>query len=249
MKVITVNVNKGGAGKTTLAYNLAEYLMQTKRVLLLDFDDSVNLTNRYGNYPAMENNVINLFEKGEVVPIKLSNNLDLIAGHKDVALLKKRLNDRRRREYIFGSWLAKHEAALTAAYDYIIVDTENDEDILTLNAIIVSDIVVGVAEPSKDSFLALLGLQHFVKVLNEEFEGNAQLVMVGNKINLSENNSKELLEDLRYYPEYIGYMPRRTTLANETSIFSNLATSSAMREQLTDLFDKLCGIANEQEVL
>ncbi|CUW04836.1 ParA [Leuconostoc inhae] len=217
--------------------------------MLLDFDDSVNLTHRYGQYPVMANNVINLFEKGEVSPIKISDNLDLIAGHKDVALLKQRLNERRRREYIFGNWLANHEAELIASYDYVIVDTENDEDILTLNALLVSDIVVGVGEPSKDSFLALLSLQHFVKVLNEEFKATAQLVMVGNKINLSENNSKELLEDLSNYPEYIGYMPERTALANETSVFSNDSHNKLVRKQLTNLFDKLCDVARNQEVL
>ncbi|WP_460059508.1 ParA family protein, partial [Pseudolactococcus yaeyamensis] len=69
MKIITINVNKGGAGKTTFAHNFAEYLKQNYRVLLLDFDDSANLTNRYGYFDKLENTVISLFEQTVARPV------------------------------------------------------------------------------------------------------------------------------------------------------------------------------------
>ncbi|GAK31323.1 hypothetical protein WOSG25_090200 [Weissella oryzae SG25] len=236
MKIVTVNVNKGGAGKTTLSFNLTEYMRKESRVLLLDFDDSANLTNRYGYFEDKKNTVINLFDKKEIEPIHVAENLDLIAGHKEVELLKERLASRRRREYIFGTWLAENEEWLTKTYDYIIIDTENDEGLLTLNAIIVSDIVIGVAEASKDSFLSLISLRKFVTDLNVEFNGDTKLIFVANKIS-NDNPSKELIEDLSEYEEYAGYMPQRTVLKDDKSIFSSKNyRDKVVAKQMAELF-------------
>ncbi|CAK1228577.1 ParA family protein [Fructobacillus evanidus] len=237
MKIITINVNKGGAGKTTLAYNLAEFLKQDHRVLLMDFDDSANLTHRYGHFTNLNQTVINLFENGDVKPIALKNNLDLIAGHSTVEQLKERLNTRRQREIIFGKWLAQNEQELTDKYDYLIIDTENDEGILTQNALIVSDLVIGVAEASKDSFVALLDLKQFVSELNQDFDVQAKLTFVANKINLSENASKELLEELHHYQEYRGYLPRRTKLADDAPIIE--CHDQGLINQLTRVFEEV----------
>lgn len=237
MKIITVNVNKGGAGKTTLAYNLAEYLTLDHRVLVLDFDDSANLTHRYGQFTNLNNTIINLFENGDVTPLNIKHNLDIIAGHSSVEQLKERLNSRRQREIIFGKWLAKNEKTLSEKYDYIVIDTENDEGLLTQNAIIVSDMVIGVAEASKDSFLALIGLQTFVNEINTDFDTNAKLAFVANKINRSEKASNELMQNLSNYQEYKGYLPRRTKFTEDSPIIS--LDDKELKQHITSLFDNL----------
>jgi len=249
MKIITVNINKGGPGKTTFSDKFSEYLRKKYRVLVLDFDDSANLTNRYGHFEKQENTIISLFTGGAVEPVTVAENLDLIAGHRDVEILKEKVNTKRRREEIFGKWLAENEAELESKYDYIIIDTENDEGILTQNAIIVSDLVVGLAEPSKDSFIALNSLRDFVNDLNHDFDGNTQLAFVANKINLAERASKDLLEDLSEFPEYVGYLPRRTILADETPLFSRKLNSSqmAVKEQVSELFEKVLALLEHDE--
>lgn len=48
MKIITFAAIKGGVGKTTLAYNYAEWLAeQNYQVLLIDLDHQCNLTQTY----------------------------------------------------------------------------------------------------------------------------------------------------------------------------------------------------------
>ena len=219
MKIICSAANKGGVGKTTFVYNLAAYLRRNYRVLLIDFDDSCNLTNRYGSFQDKNQTVVSLFDYGTVVPIQVEKNLDLIAGHKEVEQLKERLVSRSRRECIFGKWLAQNEEWLEKMYDYVLIDTENDEGILTQNALIVSDLVVGIAEAGKDSFLALLNLKNFVSELNEDFQTNAQVTFVANKIHLKENASLELLETLVGFSGYVGYLPHRTVLAEDKALF------------------------------
>lgn len=167
----------------------------------------------------------------------MGDNFDLIAGHSSVEQLKERLNSRRRREYIFGKWLALNEEELSKKYDYIVIDTENDEGILTQNALIVSDLVLGVAEASKDSFLALVALKKFVKELNDDFNSEIKLALIANKINLSENASKDLLAELQSYPEYLGYLPRRTRIADDKAVFST--TDEVLKEQLRAIFEKV----------
>jgi chromosome partitioning protein len=240
MKIITINVNKGGAGKTTLAHNFAEYLARDYRVLLLDFDDSSNLTNRYGSRETERNTVVELFETGKVYPIPIKDNLDIIAGSRDVEGLKERLTSKRRREYIFGKWLGENYSKLKQDYEYLVIDTENDEGILTVNALLVSDMILGIAEASKDSVTALARLKEFVQDINSDFDCNLHLSFVANKINLSEKASNDLLIALADYPEYLGYLPRRTSLANETSIFTlPKVQDTATFEQVSELFSKI----------
>ncbi|MBB5887622.1 ParA family protein [Lactovum miscens] len=218
MKILTINVNKGGAGKTTLAHNLAEYFALDSKVLLFDFDDSANLTHRYEEFDGIKNTVIKLFDGGVDEPIKLSANLSLYAGSSQVEQLKEQLNSRRRREYLFGKWLGENYDRLESEYDYLVIDTENDEGILTVNALIATDMVLGIAEASKDSVTALGRLKKFVSEINQDFERNITLKFVANKINFAETASKDLLDALESYPEYLGYLPRRTVLANDVAL-------------------------------
>lgn len=239
MKILTVNINKGGTGKTTFAFNFAEYLAKKQRVLLMDFDDSCNLTGRYPVSPLEDNTIVSLFDKGVVTPLSLSPTLDLICSYHGVDALKERQNNRRRREYSLGKWLAKHYDDLVERYDYIVIDTENDEGILTINALIVSDMVVGIAEPSKDAVSALSTLKYFVTDLNNDFDAQAKVVYLGNRLNFSENASKDFLSVLKQKSEYIGYLPRRTVIAEEVSVFDNPRVDEALRQEISQVFSAI----------
>lgn len=239
MKIFTVNINKGGTGKTTLAHNFAEYLSKNNRVLLMDFDDSCNLTGRYNVTPKEENTIVSLFDKEYVKPLKINDNLDLICSFHGVSLLKERQNGKRRREYTLGKYLAKNVEELSKKYDYIVIDTENDEAILTINALIVSDVIVGVAEPSKDAVEALIKLKYFVNDLNNDFESKAKLFFLGNRINFSENSSKDFIEALEKKEEYLGYIPRRTIIGDDISIFNNPKADKRLIQEVEDLFLKI----------
>lgn len=239
MKILTVNINKGGTGKTTFAYNYAEYLSQTHRVLLMDFDDSCNLTGRYNVTPLEENTIVSLFDKECVTPISVKSNLDLICSFYGVDALKERQNQRRRREYTLGKWLAKSYNELCQQYDYIVIDTENDEGILTINALIVSDVVIGIAEPSKDAVSALATLKYFVNDLNNDFDSCTRVYYLGNRINFSENASKDFLSVLENKDEYIGYLPRRTAIAEDISVFNNQKADEQLKLYISQVFDDI----------
>lgn len=236
MKILTVNINKGGTGKTTFAHNFAEYLAKNHRVLLLDFDDSGNLTGRYTSTLAEENSITAIFDENHVTPLTIGPNLDLIGSDNGVERLKERQATKRRREYALGKWLAKNEDWLTKHYDYIIIDTENDEGILTINALIVSDMVIGIAEPSKDAVKALVALKRFVGELNDDFSAQARLYFMANRVNFSENASRDFLDSLQGRNDYLGYLPRRTVLGDDVAIFKNVHTPKQLLEQVGALF-------------
>lgn len=239
MKILTININKGGTGKTTLAHNMAEYISKTNKVLLMDFDDSCNLTSRYDIVPKEENTIISLFDKEYVKPIKIKENLDLICSFHGVDKLKERQNLKRKREYTLGKYIAKNYDTLSKKYDYIIIDTENDEAILTINALIVSDVVLGIAEPSKDAVEALIKLKYFVNDLNNDFETNIKLYFLGNKINFTENSSKDFIKALEKKEEYLGYIPRRTTIGDDISLFNQIKSDKKLIYEIENLFTKI----------
>ncbi|WP_242359034.1 ParA family protein [Lactococcus petauri] len=233
MKILTTNLNKGGVRKTTFSHNFAEWLaLHGNRCLILDTDDSRNLTLRYLEEPiAYEHTVVSLFEKQEVSPVKVKENIDLIAGSKEVAHLKQRLISVRQRELIFFKWLEKNYEMLQAQYDYIIIDTENDEGILTLNALIVSDVVVGITDTSMDGYEALLELRELVHELNRDFDNEAEVLFIaggispGERSKDQEKSTRELLEVLEPEAEYVGAFKRKTAMATTETMFEQAKNS------------------------
>ncbi len=59
--------------------------------------------------------------------------------------------------YCLDGSLSNYEQ-LKEKYDLILIDTHNDAGLLAQNAWAVSDLVVGISDPSKDGFEALLKL-------------------------------------------------------------------------------------------
>ncbi|MBA1395050.1 ParA family protein, partial [Lactobacillus sp. XV13L] len=81
MKIVTFSAIKGGVGKTTLAFNYAEWLAaNNKNVLLVDLDHQCNLSQIYDHYDT-EGTVGNIFlGTGEVNIHQIKPHISLIVG-------------------------------------------------------------------------------------------------------------------------------------------------------------------------
>ncbi|GFH41403.1 ParA family protein [Lactococcus insecticola] len=233
-KVLTSNINKGGTGKTAFLYNFAYYLSEKGfKVLVIDTDDSKNLTNLYedkfeDNFEEIktENTVMALFNSDlekVVEPLKLTENIDLIAGDKKLENFKKILVSKINREKILVSWLSDNYDELLENYDYILIDSENSQDDIVVNTLLASDLVIGVAESSDNSVYAINDLQQFISQLDKAFNVDIQYKIIGNKIDTREKSSKDLisaLEEVEGIKEnYLGYIPKKTAFQSSNTIY------------------------------
>ncbi|EMF0301796.1 ParA family protein [Enterococcus hirae] len=219
MKTLTVNIEKGGTGKSSTIYNVAEKVSKTASVLLIDQDKSGNLTDRYSKYDyglmKDENKISNLYKGKNLEPIHIHKNLDLLAGGHELADMEDFIRDKPNNRLILFSWFVKNIEVLQNKYDYIFIDTHNDTSLITQNAWAVSDIILGVSDPSMDGFKALLKLGRDIDTLRKELvevrTGESYLIadyyFIGNKVKHNTNSSKEFLEIISKEPNYLGYIP------------------------------------------
>lgn len=146
-------------------------------------------------------------------------------------------------------WIAKNYQELNSKYDYILIDTRNDNGVLTLNALAAADVVIGITDTSVDGYEALDTLKSKVEELNEAYENNAHLVFVAGGVVKKEIATKEILKQLSPRPEYIGFFRKNTNMANPETMFAQAERSKRFfREQedalkeLTQLFTKIKGV-------
>lgn len=160
-KVISIINNKGGVGKTTSTAIIAELLSYLgKRVLVIDLDQQSNLSMMLGAYQEDEEDVLNgiknatdlniaeLFkyryrtEEEMKGIIKKSNiaTLDIIPSskrHKN-SILNITVNQTSNNNVI----LKKALQPIKDNYDYILIDNAPANDILTVNSMFASDLVL-----------------------------------------------------------------------------------------------------------
>lgn len=265
MKIITVNVNKGGTGKSTISYTLAKWLtiVKGKKVLLLDGDRSCNLSYSFSGLGT--SSILDIFNKQESVEIyNVGENLDFIKGSERLEDNELDLKSRQNNCMLLFMWIADNMERLKD-YDYMIIDTHNDTSLVTNNFLAVADIVLGVSEPSRNGFRAWLELEEtvdnlkseLVDVISRQTYVTATPYLIANKVDHIGSSSKQFLEMVELQPNYIGMIQKKEllakTLLEDKSIFEmqeDMNASEKMKHEnffanIDDIFEKVIHITNE----
>jgi len=153
MRIVMTN-QKGGVGKTTLAFHLATmFAAAGNSVLALDLDPQANLTSCFlrSDLPP-ENNIALLFEGGCPRPLTVADHLDLVGT--DGSLSKHENHDASDHLEAIGSWLDAGDA-----HDVVVMDTPPAMGQFTRGALLAGDFAI---IPADVSWFALKGLADLI---------------------------------------------------------------------------------------
>lgn len=149
--IVTINQEKGGVGKSFIAFNFANYLAveHDKRVLVIDKDFQCNISEIFDVYDQKDTVANILTGKGDVKVHSVRPNIDLIGGNKNLAAIQEAMATSRNKEMKLYMWLPDNfEKYDLGQYDFIVIDTHNDFGTATKNAIAVSDMLIAPITPS-----------------------------------------------------------------------------------------------------
>jgi chromosome partitioning protein len=178
-KVYCVANQKGGVGKTTTTVNLAAGLAQGgHRVLLVDLDPQGNATMGSGiDKRALELTVYDvLLESASVAEARQRSPkgaYDLVGANRELAGAEVELVELERREKRLRSALA----AVSADYDFVLIDCPPSLSMLTLNGLCAAH---GVIVPMQCEYFALEGLSDLVNTIKQVHANlNPELQIIG----------------------------------------------------------------------
>lgn len=169
MEVIAVGTLKGGAGKTTMLFNIAGVLAVDHRILLIDLDPQCNLSGacrvkpktknalrgKPQGYPSsrdifrddVPNDPSDLIRKS---PIEELPNLDIIPSHILMTAVEMYMVNQSAREWVLHNWIEEHKEYLEQ-YEYILIDTNPSMGVVNQNAFTAADSIVMTTDISEDS--------------------------------------------------------------------------------------------------
>ncbi|HCY0820879.1 TPA: ParA family protein [Staphylococcus aureus] len=227
---LTVQMLKGGVGKSVIAYNFMMWLAieKNKKVLGIDLDENCNFSQVLDVYDQ-EGTVANILTgEGDVKIHHITDNVDLIGGFNRLHDVQEDNARSEKKTMMLYMWLEDNYDRLNLGqYDFIIIDTHNDFGTATKNAVAVSHLMISPIEPVDFSATAT------VKQRLEEFKNDVidfrtresyittDLKFVGNKIRHTKNG-KEFEERIANDEEFIAKFrfkePFNTSIQKKTPI-------------------------------
>jgi len=168
-RTIAICNQKGGVGKTVTAINLSARLAAGGyRTLLIDLDPQGHSGLGLGlDIDGLEHSVYDVLINGRypareaIVPLRsnleiLPSNINLASAELELTRFKKR--ERRLKQVIEG---------LRGSYDYIVIDCPPSVGILTVNALVASQIAIVPITPSRLPIQSLSRITEVLKALKE----------------------------------------------------------------------------------
>lgn len=190
MKIISFFNNKGGVGKTTIAYHVAHMMGRLgKKVLVMDLDPQANITALFLNDSKLEeiygleterNTIIKSLlpiQKGtgdidQAETEQINNNISLISGDLELSILEDKLsqewaNCADGKEPAFRMVSSFYRIAMQASEkvdaDYVLFDVGPNFGAINRAALISSDYIV---IPMAADLFSLLGLKNLGRMLD-----------------------------------------------------------------------------------
>lgn len=232
-RIISVVNQKGGVGKTTTAINLAAYLANAgKFVLIVDLDPQANATSGIGvDFQALEQGVyqavLGQVKMKNIVQPTAHETLRIAPATQDLAGLNVELVGMERREHKLRDALLE----IRHDYDYILIDCPPTLGMITINGIVAADEIL---IPVQAEYYALEGLGQLLETVNLVRERirpevdilGAVLTMYDGRTKLSEDVLQELY---KYFPKNIfrAVVPRSVRLAEAPSFGRSIAMFDA----------------------
>lgn len=222
-KIISLINQKGGVGKTTTAINIATYLANAgKNVLLVDLDPQGNASSGLGiDIRSLEKGLYHTLVGGEhprnVIMRLDSAGHDLLPSSQDLAGAGIEMVHFDNREFKLYDVLRQ----IRTEYDYIIIDSPPSLGLLTINGLVASDEVL---IPVQTEYYALEGLSQLlstIELVQKHLQPNlkimgAVLTMYDRRNRLSRQVVKEMRN---HFPGHVfeSVIPRSVRLAEAPS--------------------------------
>jgi chromosome partitioning protein len=164
-KTLAIVNQKGGVGKTTTAVNLAAGLALAERpTLLVDLDPQGNATTglgvqKSGLHPTIYHVLLGGEATEKAIKVTAVPGLRVLPADIDLVGAEIELVGVERREHRLRDVLE----AVSASYDYIVIDCPPSLGLLTINALVASN---GVIVPVQCEYLSLRGLVQLENTLS-----------------------------------------------------------------------------------
>ena len=222
-KVIGFVNQKGGVGKTTSTINVATYLAQAgKKVLLVDLDPQGNASSGLGiDARRLEKNLYHVMIMGlapqEIILRTETEGLHIIPAAQDLAGAEIEMVHIDNREFRLHSALRQ----IRPYYDYILIDSPPSLGLLTINGLVASDEVI---IPVQTEYYALEGLSQLlgtIELVRERLQPNlkigaALLTLYDRRTRLA----RQVVTEVRNHfpgPVFESVIPRSVRLAEAPS--------------------------------